>query len=239
MSNINLGIDREYYLRSNPDVALSGRDPVEHYLEIGWKEGRDPSDYFSTAGYLAANPDVAAAEINPLQHFLTSGLAEGRMGWRKGGGTDQSASELIWGIDKDYYLRNNPDVALSGRDPAKHYLEIGWKEGRDPSDYFSTAGYLAANPDVAAAKINPLQHFLTSGLAEGRTGWRKRSVEELHVLTTRVLETVRDRIQAPETKDLGEWMNEDALELPDSSVPIPLTPRALRIFCRVTRISRD
>ena len=52
------GFDPSYYLASYPDVRLLGLDPLRHYLDRGWKEGRDPSAGFSTSGYLAANPDV-------------------------------------------------------------------------------------------------------------------------------------------------------------------------------------
>src|SRR4051812_3041686 len=75
------GFDPAYYLDTNPDVRSSGCNPLRHYLEHGWKEGRDPSSGFSTTGYLAANPDVDAAGENPLVHFLNSGLAEGRRGY--------------------------------------------------------------------------------------------------------------------------------------------------------------
>jgi hypothetical protein len=54
--------------------------------------------------------------------------------------------------------------------PLEHYLAFGWKEGRDPSDKFHTADYLAANPDVAAAGVNPLEHFLQFGFYEHRQG---------------------------------------------------------------------
>ena len=53
-------------------------NPLEHYEQFGWKEGRDPASYFDTLGYLAANSDVAAANVNPLDHFLQFGIYEGR-----------------------------------------------------------------------------------------------------------------------------------------------------------------
>ena len=53
-------------------------NPLQHYEQFGWKEGRDPSASFDTLGYLAANPDVAAAHVNPLDHFLQFGIYEGR-----------------------------------------------------------------------------------------------------------------------------------------------------------------
>lgn len=77
------GFDATYYLYWYRDVALYGDGPLEHYLRIGWKEGRDPSAGFSTDGYLNAHADVKASGENPLVHFLEFGLAEGRQGFQK------------------------------------------------------------------------------------------------------------------------------------------------------------
>jgi hypothetical protein len=73
------GFDADFYLAKYEDVRKAGVDPVKHYLEHGWKEGRDPSDHFSTEGYLNANPDVRASGQNPLVHFLNNGMKEGRL----------------------------------------------------------------------------------------------------------------------------------------------------------------
>ena len=54
-------------------------DPVEHYLWIGAKLGRDPSPTFSSRGYSAAYPDVADSGFNPLLHYIYWGKAEGRI----------------------------------------------------------------------------------------------------------------------------------------------------------------
>jgi hypothetical protein len=53
-------------------------DPLLHYEEYGWKEGRNPSAQFDTGKYLAANPDVAAAHMDPLLHYELYGNSEGR-----------------------------------------------------------------------------------------------------------------------------------------------------------------
>ena len=50
-------------------------------------------------------------------------------------------------------------------DAANHYLNIGWREGKNPSAFFSTADYLKKNPDV---NFNPLVHFEKFGLKENR-----------------------------------------------------------------------
>ena len=56
-------------------------DAADHYLQQGWRDGKDPSASFSTKGYLDQNPDVAAAGVNPLLHFEKHGYTEGR--WHK------------------------------------------------------------------------------------------------------------------------------------------------------------
>lgn len=74
------GFDRAYYLAQNADVAGSGVDPVQHYLDHGHVEGRDPSPEFSTRLYLARYPDVAASGMNPFFHYLRYGRSENRDG---------------------------------------------------------------------------------------------------------------------------------------------------------------
>jgi len=70
--------DEKWYLTQNPDVLAGGYDPVEHYLEHGAREGRNPGPGFDTKYYLKANPDVAAAGLNPLIHYILDGVIEGR-----------------------------------------------------------------------------------------------------------------------------------------------------------------
>jgi hypothetical protein len=122
---------------------------------------------FDGTAYLAANPDVAAAGMDPLEHYVRYGAAEGRAA---PGLTPAQVvgREIVDGVDCDFYLLNNSDVAAAGMDATFHFQTFGWKEGRDPNALFDTSGYLAANSDVAAAGIDPLQHFLEYGGKEGR-----------------------------------------------------------------------
>lgn len=69
-------------------------------------------------------------------------------------------------FDSDWYCRNYGFGEYF--DAAEHYLNIGWREGKDPSAFFSTADYLKKNPDVAKLGINPLLHFEMHGVKEGR-----------------------------------------------------------------------
>ena len=80
-----------------------------------------------------------------------------------------SSKTVLPGFDGSFYTSNNPK---SSADPLLHFLQIGWREGKNPSAHFNTQGYLDANPDVRAAGVNPLLHFVEYGYREGRIGWR-------------------------------------------------------------------
>jgi len=67
-----------YYLTKNPDVWRAGVEPLNHFLKHGWKEGRNPSQYFDCANYLKENKDVAKSAKNPLLHYIQYGKKEGR-----------------------------------------------------------------------------------------------------------------------------------------------------------------
>jgi len=68
--------DRDWYLSTYPDVALSGADPLEHYLLHGVAEKRNPSPRFDTADYLSRHPEVAGSGLNPLLHYVLHGRAK-------------------------------------------------------------------------------------------------------------------------------------------------------------------
>jgi glycosyltransferase involved in cell wall biosynthesis len=69
--------DRDYYLTRNPDVRAAGVDPVEHYLNHGGMERRDPHPKFDTALYLEQCARFGEAPQNPLLHYLRFGAARG------------------------------------------------------------------------------------------------------------------------------------------------------------------
>lgn len=81
-------------------------------------------------------------------------------------GDHPADSELF---SADYYLTTYEDVRAAGVNPLQHYLEQGWREGRDPSAGFSTKAYLDSYPDVRLRRINPLIHYLRYGYYEGRS----------------------------------------------------------------------
>ena len=62
-------LNPEWYLQNYTDVAAANIDPLEHYLRYGWKEGRDPSDCFSTQKYLEKYSWLKEENICPLTHY--------------------------------------------------------------------------------------------------------------------------------------------------------------------------
>jgi hypothetical protein len=146
--------DADWYLARYSDVAASGMTPLEHFLQRGVGEGRDPNPLFSTRWYLDTYPDVALSGENPLEHFLLKGSLDGR-----------DPNPLF---STSWYLEAYPDVAASGMNPLEHFLGYGAREGRDPGPLFNTSWYLEAYPDVAASGMSALEHYLRRGAPEGR-----------------------------------------------------------------------
>ena len=259
--------DSAFYLATYPDIAQAGADPYQHFMNHGWREGRDPSASFRTLYYRDFHLD--GAETNPLTHYIESGGAASGLptipaseadfttlqrgltadhfdtafyrpqasagtldllgdyltnGWRQGRGpspdfdvTRYSAEfqfvkalgvsplyhfasqermkarhhikaprkapavtvprKLVETVvapefDGDYYLRNNADVREAELDPLRHYIDHGWREGRNPSPLFDGRFYATANDDVALGGVTPFYHYLTVGRGEGRRGNR-------------------------------------------------------------------
>ncbi|MBQ2658431.1 MAG: hypothetical protein IJF87_07695 [Erysipelotrichaceae bacterium] len=69
--------DRKWYLEQCPEAKEYPKGVLKHYIDIGWKEGYDPSRYFSTALYMKERPDILQADLCPLIHYLRHGKREG------------------------------------------------------------------------------------------------------------------------------------------------------------------
>ena len=61
-------------------------------------------------------------------------------------------------FNKKFYYKNNIEIKNQKVDPIKHFLEKGWKEGKNPSNLFDVNFYLNNNKDVKESGINPLIH---------------------------------------------------------------------------------
>ena len=68
--------DGDYYLDTNPDVAAAGVDPLDHFLEFGDKEGRDPAPWFSTSHYKTLADGNSSSNANTFYHYLKNSNPE-------------------------------------------------------------------------------------------------------------------------------------------------------------------
>jgi GT2 family glycosyltransferase len=70
--------DPVFYAAAYQLPGKSRRDLFKHYLRQGWRNGFDPTPFFSTQKYLEIYPDVKEAGIEPFYHYLRYGIKEGR-----------------------------------------------------------------------------------------------------------------------------------------------------------------
>lgn len=166
--------DAEFYLTLHEDVRVAGVNALQHFLQIGWAEGRPPHPMFDTDYYLRRYPDVEACGVNPFAHFLS-------MGWREG---RDPCPEFI----TRFYLDQNPDVARDGNNPWVHYVLYGKDEGRAgipfnlkraqrssspaspvSNDSLATSGHSVGQPSKSGARNHEL----------GASGSLAQSWEEL------------------------------------------------------------
>jgi glycosyltransferase involved in cell wall biosynthesis len=145
----------DWYLARNPDIAVAGVDPVEHWYFTARTESRNPNFLFSTEDYLKANDDVATSHWNPLAHYILFGEAEGR--------APSLHFDSKWYRDRyGKFLDKRWSTALS------HYLRHLRDPRISPNRYFDTKYYIEQYPDIAKSQLSPYEHFLSTGVFEGR-----------------------------------------------------------------------
>lgn len=167
--------DEVYYRATYADMRVVD-ELLREFCETGWRIGRNPSADFDTHYYLETNPDIRAASINPLLHYVMYGMAEGRQCLphnRRKRAPEQVDAECeairpTGLFDPDFYLSMYADIQPKPADALRHYCEIGWLQGRNPSDRFDTTAYLEAYGDIANAGVNPLWHYAVAGAQEFR-----------------------------------------------------------------------
>lgn len=166
--------NKEYYKLKNSDLDEK-QISFEHYHKSGWKEGRDPNEWFSTNYYLNRYPDIKKANVDPFYHYLKIGIKENRvisdsLNQNSNDNSEVNVIELNFVkkyFDRDFYVNTYPDIKQIS-DPLLHYYLYGWKEGRDPSDFFSTTMFFIANkiipkycPVIIAELFPKLKKFIS------------------------------------------------------------------------------
>jgi SAM-dependent methyltransferase len=145
------GFDAAWYRERYPDIGAAGLDPLQHYLEFGHLEGRDPNPIFDSKWYRAEYCDLIGAEDNPLADYLRAGGSGARRPNR--------FFDPAW--YRSHYLGGRTRV-----DPMVHFLEEGAALGCDPAPGFDIRAFAARYPGSGLLR-NPLANFLESYLVVG------------------------------------------------------------------------
>ncbi len=141
--------DSRFYLELDPDLDPRYVDPLLHYIQTGWQEGRNPNGIFDAAWY--REQYAGARDGDPLLHYI-------EQGWRQG----NDPSPLFW---TGWYMEQYPEWKKKAN-PLAHYLHLGWASGCRPLPFFDSAYYLRCHADRIPAGMNPLVHYLHHGLEE-------------------------------------------------------------------------
>ncbi len=155
-----------HYLETNPDVRKARVEPFAHYLLRGRWEGREiaPSPrrfaYFRQVDWA---PRLSVTPPDP--DLLVAGFRATRAPPIP---PSEQRIAAAAEFDAGFYSAANPDVVAARHDPLDHFMQAGWREGRDPHPGFSVRDYLEAYPDVADSGLNPFAHFVIAGRSEGR-----------------------------------------------------------------------
>jgi len=112
----NQVFDPAWYCAMNPDVAAAGVDPLTHYLDRGWKEGRDPHPLFDVSWYLGQHPELVPMGVEPLTHYI-------EWGWREGWAPHPL-------FDSSWYTAEYRLDETASLNPLIDYLTHGVAQGR-------------------------------------------------------------------------------------------------------------
>lgn len=106
-----------------------------------------------------------------------------------------------------WYFNKYKEVRESGLDPVYHYLQIGWRDGFNPSEQFSSNEYLELNNDIANIGMNPLLHYEKYGKKERRRISYEEKSKSINVNRSHFYDNMNDLIfirdKKYEKKDLG------------------------------------
>jgi glycosyltransferase involved in cell wall biosynthesis len=159
-------------LNSDPSRAMARDHAVSLARRIasGGPEAEHATASFNAARYLANRPELRGTKQVPFLHYLFADVGEDVLRDVLVARPPAVVQAISEHFDHAWYLYSYPDVEASGHDALIHYMTVGWRERRDPSQDFSTKIYLLRYPDIVEADINPFLHWIGFGKAEGRSG---------------------------------------------------------------------
>lgn len=152
-----LRFDDTYYTETYADVSDPGFDRFSHFMEHGWREGRNASAAFDTLYYRDVH--LGGAAENPLLHFVDEGEALGLK--TRPAAHDTSYLEVQRALCSSYFADADFRAwsGYDGEDALGHYLREGWRKAVPPSLLFDPARYVSQHCFILHHDISPLYHF--------------------------------------------------------------------------------
>ncbi len=178
--------DARWYVDNYADVGALGIDPVHHYIWLGRRLGRRPSEVLPAGVDLLELLSIQLDEHDSIAPQLggcrviaidqSNVAAESAKSKHKAEPIGPSVQRVdptddpsITVFDAEWYLRTYADAQESAGDPWAHYNTVGKAELRQPNEYLSPRWYLSKYEDVAAAGVDPVDHYVRFGAIEGRS----------------------------------------------------------------------
>ena len=165
--------DDDYYRDSYEDVAFAAFDRFAHFMDYGWREGRNPSASFSTLYY--RDKHLGGEATNPLLHFVRKGQA---LGLATLPANDGEYLDLQEDVSRSHFSESDyrRQSHYTGDNALRFYLESGWNTLVAPSFYFEPETYLRAHKYVEKLAVCPLYHFASQ---QRMTGEARTPVEDI------------------------------------------------------------
>ena len=154
--------DEEWYLKVYKDVAQNWQgSAIEHYMEYGWKEGRNPGPLFDAQKYAAEYCNGDYIDINPLLHYEVVGKKSGIIPPP----TNYNLIKESRYFDSEWYKKEylSEETQWQG-DPILHFINVGYKRGCNPSIYFDVIRY---SNQYDCNGTNPLLSYELEGKIKG------------------------------------------------------------------------
>jgi hypothetical protein len=168
--------DSEYYLSQYSDIKESNIDPLNHFLNFGWRESRKPNKWFKES-MISSELIHKNKDIPPFIIFIEECRKKGFNDFesyiniinkKEIGHINCTDCQFMKELFDGKFYRSFYSDLTEVEDALAHYCSIGWKEGRDPNINFETNYYLENNSDVKQANINPFVHYINEGIREQR-----------------------------------------------------------------------
>jgi len=139
--------DGDWYRNTYPDVQTLDMDPVEHFVSIGARLGRNPSKKFDTKLYLATHPELPGHNVNPLLHFIESRRDRAPATTLSSTILPLSVSTIILSYNHEFYIERAIESAISQHGIERHQIIVS-DDGSSDTTREIIDGYAARFPEL-------------------------------------------------------------------------------------------